>query len=63
MTTAQILVFTLFVTFYLPCLATLASLVRELGWKLTAAASTALLVLAIAISLAARGFFAIFRLL
>jgi ferrous iron transport protein B len=62
MTTAQILVFTLFVTFYLPCLATLASLVRELGWKLTAAASTALLVLAIAISLAARGFFAIFHL-
>lgn len=55
MTTAQILTFTLFVTFYLPCLATLASMVRELRWKLTAAAATALLALAIVISVAARG--------
>jgi ferrous iron transport protein B len=55
MTTAQIVIFTLFVTFYLPCLATLASLVRELGRKLTIAASGALLVLAIVLSLVARG--------
>lgn len=55
MTAAQILIFTLFVTFYLPCLATLAAMVRELGRKLTIAASGALLLLAIAISLAARG--------
>jgi ferrous iron transport protein B len=55
LTSAQIIIFTLFVTFYLPCLATLASLVRELGGKLTAAAATALLLLAIVISLAARG--------
>jgi small GTP-binding protein len=55
MTVAQILIFTLFVTFYLPCLATLASMVRELGWRLTVAASGALLALAIVISLAARG--------
>ena len=55
MSAAQIVIFTLFVTFYLPCLATLASMVRELGRKLTVAASGALLVLAIVISLAARG--------
>jgi ferrous iron transporter FeoB len=55
MTAAQILIFTLFVTFYLPCMATLASMMRELGWRLTLAASTALLALAIVVSLAARG--------
>ncbi len=59
MTAAQILIFTLFVTFYLPCMATLASLLRELGWRLTLAASTALLALAIVISLAARGILAL----
>jgi len=55
MTSAQILIFTLFVSFYLPCLATLASMVREVGRKLTAAAAGALLVLAVVISLLARG--------
>jgi len=55
MSVAQILIFTLFVTFYLPCMATLASMFRELGWRLTAAASAALLVLAVGISLAGRG--------
>ena len=55
MTAAQILIFTLFVTFYLPCMATLASMMRELGWRLTLAASGALLALAIVVSLAARG--------
>jgi ferrous iron transport protein B len=59
MTAAQILIFTLFVTFYLPCLATLASLMRELGWRLTLAASGGLLALAIVVSLAARGALAI----
>jgi ferrous iron transport protein B len=57
MSTAQIVIFTLFVTFYLPCLATLASMVRELGRRLTLVASAALLVLAIVISLLARGVF------
>jgi ferrous iron transport protein B len=60
MSAAQILIFTLFVTFYLPCMATLASMFRELGWRLTVAASTALLVLAVGISLAARGLLAVF---
>jgi ferrous iron transport protein B len=59
MSVAQILIFTLFVTFYLPCMATLASMFRELGWRLTVAAATALLVLAVGISLAARGVLAI----
>jgi len=40
MTPAQILVFTLFVTFYIPCVASLATLVREVGarWTLVSAA-------------------------
>ncbi|MGO8734463.1 MAG: ferrous iron transport protein B [Terriglobia bacterium] len=59
MSVAQILIFTLFVTFYLPCMATLAAMFRELGWRLTAAAATALLVLAVGISLAARGILAV----
>jgi ferrous iron transporter FeoB len=59
MSVAQILIFTLFVTFYIPCMATLASMFRELGWRLTAAAATALLVLAVGISLAARGVLAV----
>jgi small GTP-binding protein len=54
MTTAQILIFTLFVTFYLPCMATLASMMRELGWRLTLAASAALMALALVVSLGAR---------
>jgi ferrous iron transport protein B len=60
MSVAQILIFTLFVTFYLPCMATLASMFRELGWRLTAAAAAALLGLAVGISLAARGILAVF---
>ena len=60
MTAAQILIFTLFVTFYLPCMATLASMLRELGWRLTLAASATLLALAIVISLAARAVLVLF---
>jgi ferrous iron transport protein B len=33
MTKTQILVFTVFVTFYIPCLATIAALWREIGKK------------------------------
>ena len=57
MTAAQIIIFTLFVTFYVPCLATLASLGKEIGWKLTATATGALLFLALSISLLARALF------
>ena len=34
MTLAQIMVFTLFVTFYIPCVATVAALTKEIGWKM-----------------------------
>jgi small GTP-binding protein len=60
MTAAQIVIFTLFVTFYIPCMATLASMARELGWRLTLAASGALLALAMVVSLAARGVMLLF---
>ncbi len=60
MSVAQLVIFTLFVTFYLPCLATLASMLRELGWRLTTAAAATLLVLAMVVSLAARGILAVF---
>ena len=61
MSAAQIIIFTLFVTFYIPCMATLASMFRELGWRLTVAASTALLGLALGVSLAARVILAAFH--
>jgi len=54
MSVAQIVIFTLFVTFYLPCLPTLASMVRELGRRLTAVAAATLLLLAIGLGLLAR---------
>ena len=57
LTAAQIVIFTLFVTFYLPCLATLASMLRELGRRLTLAASGALLGLAVLVAVLARGVF------
>ncbi len=34
MTVSQIIVFTLFVTFYIPCVATIAALTKEIGWRL-----------------------------
>ncbi|MBM4398112.1 MAG: ferrous iron transport protein B [Deltaproteobacteria bacterium] len=33
MTPAQVLTFAVFVTFYVPCVATVATLVREVGWR------------------------------
>ncbi|MEE9234032.1 MAG: ferrous iron transport protein B [Candidatus Acidoferrales bacterium] len=54
MSTTQILVFTLFITFYIPCVATLATLVREIGGKLTAAAAAYSFALATLLGLAAR---------
>jgi ferrous iron transport protein B len=54
MTAAQLLVFTVFVTFYFPCLATLGTLVKELGAKLTALAAAYTFVLATALGIAVR---------
>jgi ferrous iron transport protein B len=54
MTASQIVVFTLFITFYIPCVATLAALVRETGWRLTAAVATYSLLVATLIGMAGR---------
>ncbi len=62
MTAAQIVVFTIFVTFYVPCLATIATLVREVGKRLTALAIAYTFAIAIVVGLAARLIFAVFTL-
>ena len=52
MTTTQILTFTVFVAFYIPCVATLTTLVREIGWRWAAASAalnTAVAVIAAAV--------------
>ncbi len=54
MTAAQIVVFTIFVTFYVPCLATIAELVREIGRRLTALAIAYTFAVAIIVGVAAR---------
>ncbi len=54
MSTVQLLVFTLFITFYIPCVSTLAVLVKEIGKKLTLAAAAYSILLATLIGLAAR---------
>lgn len=54
MTAGQILAFVLFVSYYVPCLATLATLGRELGRRQTVMISGTLVVLAVVIGLAAR---------
>lgn len=54
MTTTQIVVFTLFIIFYIPCLATIAALVKEIGRKLAALAMVYSLAVATLIGVAAR---------
>ncbi|MCD4749167.1 MAG: ferrous iron transport protein B [Thermoanaerobaculales bacterium] len=54
MTTVQLVVFTLFVVFYVPCVATVAAMARELGWKDTAWISGLTVVVALVLSLAGR---------
>jgi ferrous iron transport protein B len=54
LTPAQIVVFTVFITFYIPCLATLVALVKEIGKKMTALAAAYTFALATAMGLAAR---------
>ena len=50
----QIVVFTIFITFYIPCLATLVALVKEIGKKMTALAAAYTFVLATLMGVAAR---------
>jgi len=60
MTAAQLLTFTLFVVFYVPCVATVAVLARELGWRDTAWIAGLTIVSATAIALVGRIAFSIF---
>jgi ferrous iron transport protein B len=55
LTYLQMLVFTVFVVFYVPCLATLSALRRELGWRSMLAVSALTVVIAIAAGLFVRG--------
>lgn len=54
MSAGQILVFTIFITFYIPCLATIATLVKEIGKKMTALAIAYSLVIATVLGITAR---------
>jgi ferrous iron transport protein B len=54
MTVPQILVFTLFILFYIPCLATITALVKEIGARLATLAALYSLALATLIGVAAR---------
>lgn len=59
MNTAQLLTFTLFVVFYVPCVATVAVLGREVGWRDTAWIAGLTIGVATVIALAGRVGFAI----
>lgn len=59
LTTEQLVVFTLFVVFYVPCAATVAAMARELGWKDTAWISGLTVVVALALSIAGRVVFSV----
>jgi ferrous iron transport protein B len=52
----QLLTFTVFVIFYIPCAATIAALSREIGWKGAATAVGSTLALATVLALLTRGF-------
>lgn len=54
MTTAQIVGYTLFITFYMPCLSTVAALAREVGKKLTTYAMAYTFALAVLVCVVAR---------
>jgi len=55
LTYLQMLVFTVFVVFYVPCLATLSTLRRELGWRSMLAVSALTVVIALSAGLFVRG--------
>jgi ferrous iron transport protein B len=56
LTHTQLLTFTIFVLFYIPCASTIAALSREVGWKGAAIAVASTLALALALGLLTRGF-------
>ena len=61
MTTCQILVFTIFITFYIPCLARIATLVKEIGRKMTVVAVGYSFVVATVLAVATRPVFSTFK--
>lgn len=60
MSNGQMLTFTLFVVFYVPCVATIAVMARELGWRDTVVISAFSVVVAVVVSVAGRFGYAIF---
>jgi ferrous iron transport protein B len=56
LTLTQLLTFTIFVLFYMPCASTIAAMSRELGWKSAATAAGLSLILALILGLLTRGF-------
>jgi len=59
MSTGQLVTFTLFVVFYVPCVATVAAMAREVGWRTTGAISALAVVLATVIAVVSRIGFAL----
>ncbi len=60
MTTGQMLTFTLFVVFYVPCVATIAVIAKELGWKDTGWIVAFSFAVAVVVSVAGRITYALF---
>jgi ferrous iron transport protein B len=60
LSTQQLLTFTLFVVFYVPCIATIAVLAKQMGWRDAGAISGFTVIVALAISVAGRVAFGIF---
>ncbi len=60
MTTQQLLTFTLFVVFYVPCVATIAVLAKQMGWRGAAAISGFTVVVAVIVSVAGRLLYSLF---
>ncbi len=60
MSAAQIMTFTIFVLFYVPCAATIAVLMKEIGGKRTAFATIFTFIIAIALATATRYIYSVF---
>ncbi len=60
LTQTQLLTFTIFMLFYIPCAATIAALSREIGWRGAASAVIASLALALALGVLTRMFGVLF---
>ena len=60
MTVAQMMTFTLFVVFYVPCVATVAVMAKEMGWRDTAWIAGLTIVVATVIATVGRVSFSIF---